>query len=104
MLTLQHIGQVLQQLGRLDEAAGFFREALETLALCADANPSRKMKILNQLGNVYLQQGDVPSMMRVFSDASRLLHADEQTSDVLFITGFNHYGLSIAHPPCAPVA
>ncbi len=100
VLTLQHIGQVLQQNGRLDEALLYFKEALE---IERNINRCRVSiaKILNLIGNIYLQEGDVGPMMKSFAEASHLL---ENSGDAIVIAGYNFYGLSKVHPKCAPVA
>ena len=107
-VTLQHLGQVLQQLGLFDEAIHHFEEALMTLRECSqqqgEKHYAKETRILNQLGNLYLQKGQVSSMMNAFSEASRLLKVHEQSTDSLVITGYNYYGLSRAHPPNAPSA
>ena len=111
ILTLQHIGQVLQKLGRLGEAVKFFSEALELERQAAHGKKeagSEIGKILNFIGNVHLQQGNTKEMMDCYIEASRIYEANrygaQGLEETLVISGFNFYGLSKMHPPCAPVA
>ena len=104
VLTHQHIAQVMQQIGALDEATEHFQKALQIEQGRRNRDSRSEAKILNQLGNVYLQQGDVDNMMATYVKASRLLNSGNQPDEALIITGYNNYGLSKMHPPCAPVA
>jgi tetratricopeptide (TPR) repeat protein len=103
VLTLQHLGQVLQQIGDLDGALRYFKEAL---AIEQRKNPDdiSVSKILNLIGNMYLQKGEVGPMMKSFTDATRTLEKCGNAGESLVIAGYNFYGLSKIHPPCAPCA
>jgi tetratricopeptide (TPR) repeat protein len=103
VLTLQHIGQVLQQLGDLEGALQHFREALE-IERRREADELSVAKILNLIGNIYLQQGKVDHMMKCFIDSSRIFEARQQPGETLVIAGYNFYGLSKIHPVSAAVA
>ena len=65
------------------------------------------VRLLNLIGNIYIQLGDIDMMMESFVEAARILErrgAEQQRPEPLLIQGYNHYGLSKLHPPCAPVA
>eukprot|EP00529_Nitzschia_sp_RCC80_P000273 CAMPEP_0113493754 /NCGR_PEP_ID=MMETSP0014_2-20120614/28756_1 /TAXON_ID=2857 /ORGANISM="Nitzschia sp." /LENGTH=862 /DNA_ID=CAMNT_0000387629 /DNA_START=186 /DNA_END=2774 /DNA_ORIENTATION=+ /assembly_acc=CAM_ASM_000159 len=117
VLTLQHLGQVHHQLGKLDEALHSFKQALEVERRRAAAATDEKnsasdskgavARLLNLIGNIYIQLGDIDMMMESFVEAARILErrgAEQQRLEPLLIHGYNHYGLSKLHPPCAPVA
>jgi tetratricopeptide (TPR) repeat protein len=103
VLALQHLGQVLQQLGNRDEALQYFSQALE-IERKGKYNMKAIGNILNLIGNVHLQQGDVVQMMKCYIEASRVYKTNRQCGEGLVIAGYNFYGLSKLHPPCAPVA
>lgn len=103
VMTLQHIGQVLQQVGNLVEALEYFQEALEIEKMFKRDDVSIA-KILNLIGNIHLQEGNVGPMMISFSEASHLLEKSGNRTEGLVIAGYNFYGLSKIHPKCAPVA
>jgi tetratricopeptide (TPR) repeat protein len=112
VLTLQHLGQVFQKLGKLNEAVKYFNEALELerQAHGREEAGSTLGKILNLIGNVHLQQGNTKEMMACYIEASRIYVANRDggvhgmEEEALVISGYNFYGLSKMHPPCAPVA
>lgn len=104
ILTLQHLGLVYQQRGELDEALTCFCEALE-IERTKDGNSSVAVgKLLNLIGNIHLQRANVESMMECYTEASRINREWSRESDSLVIAGYNFYGLSKLHPPCAPLA
>jgi tetratricopeptide (TPR) repeat protein len=103
VLTLQHIGQVLQQIGSLDDALQYFGEALEIEKKKKNDDISTA-KILNLIGNIYLQQGKVAPMMEKFTEASRIMERCGNAGEALVIAGYNFYTLSKTNPPCAPIA
>ncbi|KAL7472161.1 hypothetical protein ACHAXS_012493 [Conticribra weissflogii] len=107
-VTLQHIGQVHRQRGELAKALEYFHEVLRIEKLNLGERNITIARILNKIGNIYLQVADVPNMMIFFAEASRIFQSlpssDEQSGAELEITGYNFYGLSIAHPECAAAA
>lgn len=103
VLTLQHIGQVLQQVGNLGDALNFFQEALD-IEKKMNRDDVSIAKILNLIGNIHLQEGNVEPMMVTFTEASRLLERNGRRGEALLIAGHNFYGLSKLHPKCAPIA
>ena len=105
VLTLQHLGQVLQQLGHSEQALIYFHEALdvERQRQEKNQNASSMARILNLLGNVYLQLGFTKQMMDCYVEASRLYKAGG-SGDTLVVAGYNFYGLSKTNPRCAPAA
>mmetsp|Transcript_16955 Transcript_16955/g.46500 ORF Transcript_16955/g.46500 Transcript_16955/m.46500 type:complete len:717 (+) Transcript_16955:158-2308(+) len=103
ILTLQHLGLVYQQRGELDQALVYFSEALEIESTKTE-NHAAVGKLYNLIGNIHLQQADTAKMMECYSKASRVYcHAGKQAEN-LVIAGYNFYGLSKLHPPCAPIA
>ena len=109
VLTLQHLGQVHQQMGQIDEALRFFNEALnielKVSTIRIDPNKSGSMaRLLNLLGNVYLQLGKTEEMMKCYAKASRIYEANQRPGETLVIAGYNFYGLSKTNPPSAAVA
>ena len=104
VLTLQHLGQVHQQLGQIEEALKYFNEALDIEKSRSNPKHSILGRILNLLGNVYLQLGQTKKMMDCYTDASRIYDANHQSEETLVIAGYNFYGLSRTNPPSAPVA
>ena len=109
VLTLQHLGQVHQQLGQFEVALGYFQEALDI-----ERNRQQQQghsasgtclgRILNLLGNVYLQLGQTKKMMDCYVEASRMYDANPQAGEALVMAGYNFYGLSKTNPRCAPIA
>ncbi len=106
VLTLQHLGQVYQQLGHFEKALEYFSAALDVERRRTGTKQLGVIaRIMNLLGNVYLQLGRIDEMMGSFVEASRIFSADQQQSgETLVIAGYNFYGLSRTNPPCAPVA
>ncbi len=103
VLTLQHIGQVYQALGNLDGARECFVEALQ-IERKKNNHEISVAKILNLIGNIYLQQGKVDLMMKSFVEAARMLEYSVGNCESLVISGYNFYGISKTNPPCAGTA
>ena len=107
VLTLQHLGQVFHNCGHLDEALEYFYEALQIERKRYNEGKDNKMsigKLLNLIGNVSLQKGDASETMKCYIEASRLFEELNLPGSTLVIAGYNMYGLSKMHPPCAEVA
>ena len=105
VLTLQHLGQVHQQLGRSEMSLKYFQEALDIERQRSETNEKSLARILNFLGNVYLQLGMADQMMECYVEASRIFEKHQQDwGETLVIAGYNFYGLSKTNPRCAPVA
>jgi tetratricopeptide (TPR) repeat protein len=103
VLTIQHLGQVYQALGNLDSALECFHEALQ-IGKKKYGQDICIAKLLNLIGNIYLQQGKVDLMMQNFIEASRILEGNDGNRENLTIAGYNFYGLSKTNPPCAATA
>ena len=58
----------------------------------------------NLVGNIHLQRANVVSMMKCYTEASRIYRDLAQHSENLVIAGYNFYGLAKLHPPSAPMA
>lgn len=104
ILTLQHLGLVHQQRGELDEALKYFSEALDIERAKEGSSQVAIGKLLNLIGNIHLQRADIPNMMECYTRASRIYKSCGQRSESLVIAGYNFYGLSKLHPPCAAIA
>ena len=104
--TLLHLASILQKLGRLDEALVYFMEALDIQRSRMDANNSSTalFRILNLVGNLHLQRGDVAEMMKYYVEASRIYEAEQQPREGLLIAGYNLYGYSKIFPASAAMA
>ena len=113
-MTLQHLGSIFQKTGQLDEALKCFLDALnvETRRAAGGSSSSSSSsssqdsigKIWNLVGNVHLQQGNTAAMMDSFTQALRIFRNQGLPDSTLSIAGYNLYGLSKIHPPCAPTA
>ena len=112
-VTLQHLGSIFQKTGQLDEALKCFLDALNVETRRASASSTSSIspssqesigKIWNLVGNVYLQQGNTAAMMDSFTQALRIFRTQGLPDTALSIAGYNLYGLSKIHPPCAPTA
>ena len=104
ILTLQHLGLVYQQRGELNEALYYFCEALEIERTKDGCTNLAVGKLLNLIGNIYLQRGDVREMMDCYTEASRIYRGLSHGMESLVIAGYNFYGMSKLHPPCAATA
>lgn len=105
ILTLQRLGVVYQDRGELNEALDYFTQALDIAKTGQDARNNQLVgKLLNLIGNINLQCGNVEKMMERYAEASRLFRQSFTESDVLIIAGYNFYGISRLYPSCAPVA
>jgi tetratricopeptide (TPR) repeat protein len=104
ILTLQHLALVYQRRGELDEALLCFSEALEIERTKVGTSRIAVGKLLNLIGNIHLQRANVGEMMSCYTEASRIYRSWAQQNDTLVIAGYNFYGLSKLHPPCAPIA
>jgi hypothetical protein len=61
-------------------------------------------KMLNLIGNIHLQLGDLKELMACYTEASRIYKKCGESQDMLVIGGHNFYGLAKLCPGCAPVA
>jgi tetratricopeptide (TPR) repeat protein len=104
ILTLQHLGLVYQERGDLDEAIKYFTEALDVEKAKGGEYNVSVGKLLNLIGNIHLRRANVSKMMQCYTEASRLYREGGHTNESLVIAGYNFYGLSKLHPPCAPTA
>lgn len=102
--ALVHLGQVKQECGFLDQALDTFLEALRIKRKYARQDKLGEARLINLIGNCFLQQADVRNMMEAFSSASRLLFENGCENDFIHIVGYNRYWLSKLCPECAPVA
>jgi tetratricopeptide (TPR) repeat protein len=107
VLSLLHIGQEHQKSGVLEEALSCFSEALEIERGRRVGKKELSIaNILNLIGNIHLQQGNIGEMMSSYVEASRIFdaHHQEYPGETLVIAGYNFYGLSKTHPGGAPTA
>ena len=98
----------------------YFGEVLRIERLHRGGRSPVVARLLNKMGNIYLQKADVPKMMECFAEATRIFEGlgsassssnagsvadgDEEMSEELKITGYNFYSLSMFHPKCAAAA
>lgn len=105
VLTLQHLGLVYQQRGELEKALPYLEEALDIECSLGDLDRQDfTIKLLNLIGNIHLQLGNVGEMMNYYTVAMRDLRSRRRPVSNLVIAGYNYYGLSKMHPPHASVA
>jgi tetratricopeptide (TPR) repeat protein len=98
------LGLVYQERGDLDEAIKYFTEALDVEKAKGGEYNVSVGKLLNLIGNIHLRRANVSKMMQCYTEASRLYREGGHTNESLVIAGYNFYGLSKLHPPCAPTA
>lgn len=91
-------------MGNLEEALKYFFEAIAIERKRSGTDDVTIGKILNLIGNIHLQKGNVKEMMTCYIDAARIFEANRQPGVALVIAGYNAYGLSKIHPECAAVA
>ena len=108
ILTLLHYGQVLQGRGELKQALAYYREALEAQS-CVGATTSipdyaTSARILNHMGNIFLQRGQAKEMVEALSKSLRQFKLAGRDVDELVISGFNFYALAKCHPEAPPAA
>ena len=109
-LTILRVAQVHQRRGELDEALRYFQEALELqrYSSVGQADYTAIVQTLKSIGTVYLQRGDAGNMMQCFTEALRILQAENKSSEppnnLLGVCGLNFYELSKLHPEAAAVA
>jgi hypothetical protein len=83
----------------------FFKEALDIERRRGETERRSLVRVLNLLGNLYLQLGKASEMMECYVEASRIYEGYRESSgETLLIAGYNFYGLSKTNPPCAPIA
>jgi len=111
VLTLVQIGQKCNGTGNIDGALSCFKEALEVERRrgrrhsSAPCNLLTEAKILNLIGNIQLQRGEVADLMLSYAAASRIFERlPESSTDRLAISGYFFYGVSKMFPPCAAMA
>jgi tetratricopeptide (TPR) repeat protein len=90
--------------GELEEALGNFREALAIEKSKRGACSIQVAKLLNLMGNIHLQFGNVNELMACYTEASRIYKKCGESENMLVIAGHNFYGLAKLCPVCAPVA
>ena len=107
ILTLLHCGQVLQGRGELKEALEYYHQALDAQARgsteknCDHATAAR---ILNHMGNIFLQRGQTKEMVESLSNSLRQLQLAGKKENELVVSGFNFYALAKRHPEAPPAA
>jgi tetratricopeptide (TPR) repeat protein len=103
-VTLQHMAVVCQRNGEFDAATKYLSEAL-LFERSKETKSARSIgQLLNLLGNIQLQTGDVASMMSSFVEASRIFADLNDPTESVTVTGLPLYTVSKLHPPCSPVA
>ena len=108
ILTLLHCGQVLQGRGELKEALEYYRQALNAQT-CGEATATKidhatAARILNHMGNIFLQRGQTKEMVESLSSSLRRLKMAGKKENELVVSGFNFYALAKRHPEAPPAA
>jgi len=99
-LALQHLGLVHRQRGYLDHALDCFQKALCIELRQSQLSLPNIAKLYNVMGNIHLQRAEVEEMMHAYAQSVRFGHTERD----FIISGYNFYGLSKLHPPCAGAA
>jgi tetratricopeptide (TPR) repeat protein len=101
ILAMKNLGYIYQRNGEIDEAAQYFRRALEIQQKKTSPNPDSIGKAYNVLGNIHLQKGNVAEMMDCYTNAARCY---KRTNETMLISGYTFYCLSKLHPQCSQAA
>lgn len=107
ILTLLHCGQVLQGRGELNEALEYYAQALEAQGKGSTTNTSdhaTAARILNHMGNIFLQRGQAREMVESLSNSLRRLRAADKKENELVVSGFNFYAIAKRHPEASSAA
>lgn len=108
ILTLLHCGQVLQGRGELKQALEYYRQALDAQADGGQTETipdyATSARILNHMGNIFLQRGQTQEMVETLSNSLRHLKLAGRKETDLVISGFNFYALAKLHPEAPPAA
>jgi tetratricopeptide (TPR) repeat protein len=112
--ALQKLGSIYEKQAELQKAKDLYLQALNIeLSIQSVHNSPTIARLLNVIGNIFLQEADITPMMECYITAARLLQRwqltassdREDTSDcALVITGYKYYYLSRMHPPAAATA
>ena len=123
--SLQKLGSIYEKQAELEKAKCSYLQALRIeLSLQCQQNIPVIARLLNVVGNIYLQAAEIKPMMECYTTAARLLQQYNLTSDsdcnndmesvrtgrnhtndcALIITGYKFYYLSRMHPPTAATA
>lgn len=107
-LIYYRLGQANRGKGDINIALEFFKKAFDMLKNIPRNHNHTVLtaKVLNDMGNIYLQEGKVDSMMEMFSEASRIFKslAGEEWCYYLRVEGCKLYGFDEFYPECAAVA
>ena len=107
ILTLQYTAQVHQQRGELDEALGCYSEVMRIQQRNNNGanNDPAMARTLNNVANIYLQNGNTAQVVATMSEASRMMiRAGRSVDEELRLSGFHLYGFAILHPEAAASA
>ena len=108
ILTLLHYGQVLQGRGEHQQALKYYREALAAQSRVGVKTGipdyATSARILNHMGNIYLQRGEAKEMVEALSNALRQFKLAGRNEEELVVSGFNFYALAKCHPEAPPAA
>jgi tetratricopeptide (TPR) repeat protein len=122
--SLQKLGSIYEKQAELQMARDSYLKALRIeLSLQCQQNIPTIARLLNVVGNLYLQEAEITPMMECYTTAARLLQQhnlsnDRTCSDVssvrsgrnspndcaLIITGYKYYYLSRMYPSAAATA
>jgi tetratricopeptide (TPR) repeat protein len=95
---------VHRQRGELDKALEYFEEALSIERSMHESAHVSVAKMLNLIGNIHLQLGNLNELMSCYTEAARIYKTCEQSHDSLVIAGHNFYAISKVCPASASAA
>lgn len=103
-MTLIKLGEIYNANGDLDGALSSFKDALVVERnMLGQQNPEAIARIMNEIGNIYLDRGDVVPMMEAFGEASRIfLQAGFSPENVAVSRDLYHFRITC--PNAAPAA
>ena len=122
--SLQKLGSIYEKQAELQKAKESYLQALRIeLSLQCQQNIPTIARLLNVIGNIFLQEANIKPMMECYTTAARLLQHHKLNTDMscdgmdtvqtgrsnsndcaLIITGYKYYYLSRMHPPAAATA
>ena len=103
-MTLFKLGEAYKAQNDLDRALGYFQEALSIERKAAEGGDVGTIaKMLNEIGNIHLAQGNVIPMMEALNEASRIYRNAGLSPSSLTVDG-QLYNFDIPCPNAAPAA
>lgn len=103
-ITLFKLGETFKKHNDLERALFYFKEALkvERKVMFKD-DPLAVARALQEIGNIYLEIGNIREMMNAFIQAARIYKKSSLTYGNLIVTN-RLYALDLSCPRAAPAA